>query len=121
MTMEIGMARIGQAVEPGTVRILVDRLWPRGIAKASASWDLWARDLAPSTNLRRWYAHDPEKYAEFRHRYRQELDKAPGPLLSEVLEIVQRQRTVLVTYAREVPLSHVPVLREYLLDCVRRG
>jgi uncharacterized protein YeaO (DUF488 family) len=60
------------------VRILVDRLWPRGIAKAARKWDRWLPELAPSTELRKWYGHDPARFAEFERRYRAEL-AAPTP------------------------------------------
>ena len=60
--------------EDGT-RILVDRLWPRGLTKEEASVDLWLKDVAPSTELRKWFAHDPTKWAEFRSRYHEELKK----------------------------------------------
>jgi len=60
--------------EDGT-RILVDRLWPRGLTKEKARVDLWLKDVAPSTELRKWFAHDPAKWAEFRLRYRQELKR----------------------------------------------
>lgn len=59
-------------------RILVDRLWPRGVAKAEAPFDLWLKDVAPSTDLRRWYGHVPERFAEFDRRYRQELAATPN-------------------------------------------
>jgi uncharacterized protein YeaO (DUF488 family) len=60
--------------EDGT-RILVDRLWPRGLTKEKAKVDLWLKDIAPSTELRKWFAHDPAKWAEFRSRYREELKR----------------------------------------------
>lgn len=70
----IRCARIyGQSSASG-FRILVDRLWPRGIKKEDAGIDLWAKDIAPSNDLRKWFGHDPEKYDEFAARYRQELD-----------------------------------------------
>jgi uncharacterized protein YeaO (DUF488 family) len=59
-------------------RVLVDRLWPRGLSKARARVDLWLKDVAPSTQLRRWYGHDPAKFAAFRARYLHELDVEPG-------------------------------------------
>ena len=60
--------------EDGT-RILVDRLWPRGLTKENTKVDLWLKDIAPSTELRKWFAHDPSKWAEFRSRYREELKR----------------------------------------------
>lgn len=61
-------------------RILVDRLWPRGLTKAKAGIDLWLKEIAPSHELRQWFAHDPEKWAEFQRRYRAELKANPEPL-----------------------------------------
>jgi uncharacterized protein YeaO (DUF488 family) len=67
------------AEEDGT-RILVDRLWPRGLTKQKARIDLWLKDIAPSTGLRKWFAHDPAKWTEFQQRYKKELQKNSGPL-----------------------------------------
>jgi uncharacterized protein YeaO (DUF488 family) len=61
-------------------RILVDRLWPRGLTRQRAAVDLWLKDIAPSTDLRKWFAHDPAKWPEFQKRYRAELRKNPAPL-----------------------------------------
>jgi len=73
--------RVKHAYDPPArddgVRILVDRLWPRGLAKAAAAVDLWLKDLAPSAELRRWFAHDERKWKEFRERYAEELDANP--------------------------------------------
>ena len=66
------------APSPGVRRVLVDRLWPRGVAKADAPIDEWAKDLAPSTELRRWYGHEPDKFREFATRYRAELKTGPA-------------------------------------------
>ena len=69
--------RLKRAYEPPSAadgyRVLVDRLWPRGVSRADARLDEWARELAPSTELRRWFAHDPDRFAEFKRRYAQEL------------------------------------------------
>jgi uncharacterized protein YeaO (DUF488 family) len=61
-------------------RILVDRLWPRGLTRQRAAVDLWLKDIAPTTDLRKWFAHDPHKWPEFQKRYRAELRKNPAPL-----------------------------------------
>lgn len=72
--MEIHTKRVQDPVEPGDgLRILVDRLWPRGVSKALAPWDLWLKEVAPSSELRRWFAHDPGRWDEFQRRYRTEL------------------------------------------------
>lgn len=70
------------------IRILVDRLWPRGLTKEKAKVDLWLKDIAPSTALRKWFGHDPGKWEEFKKRYRQELkeNKVPVSLLKEQME-----------------------------------
>ena len=79
MVAEIRVRRVYDEPGPGDgARILVDRVWPRGVSKADARLDEWAKDLAPSTELRTWYGHDPAKYDEFRRRYLAELD-ASGP------------------------------------------
>jgi uncharacterized protein YeaO (DUF488 family) len=66
--------------EKDGTRILVDRLWPRGLTKEKASVDLWLKEIAPSTELRKWFAHDPAKWTGFQARYRAELEKNPLPL-----------------------------------------
>lgn len=72
--MKVRTKRVQDPVEPADGRrILVDRLWPRGVAKAQATWDLWLKDVAPSTELRRWFAHDPARWDEFQQRYWAEL------------------------------------------------
>jgi len=92
-------------------RVLVDRLWPRGIAKADAPFDEWAKEVAPSTELRRWYGHDPVKFDEFAARYRAELAQ---PLGEEGVARLRRQGeksgVVLVTATRDVEHSAAEVL-----------
>lgn len=95
------------------VRVLVDRIWPRGLRKADARLDDWAKDLAPSTNLRTWYGHDPAKFSEFRRRYADELD-APEPQakLAEVHAQAERQPVTLLTATRELDISQAAVLAD---------
>src|ERR1700761_9116634 len=82
--------RIKRVYEPRSEqdgkRILVDRLWPRGLSKEKAAVDLWLKDVAPSTELRKWFAHDPARWTEFRRRYEEELKQTPAPLRSLTLE-----------------------------------
>src|SRR3954453_20356816 len=74
MAPDVRTKRVYDAAEPGDgYRVLIDRLWPRGISKERAALDEWARDLAPSDELRRWFDHVPERFAKFRERYREEL------------------------------------------------
>jgi uncharacterized protein YeaO (DUF488 family) len=98
-------------------RVLVDRLWPRGIRKQDAALDEWAKDLTPGTDLRRWYGHDPEKFDEFARRYREELDAAPALDAVARLRAVARERPVtLVTAVRDLGHSGARVLRDVLVE-----
>ena len=81
-------------------RILVERLWPRGVAKQEARIDLWSRDTAPSTELRRWFDHDPEKWSEFRRRYFAEL-RGRGEAVSVILDHVRAGPVTFVYASRE--------------------
>ena len=94
-------------------RILVDRLWPRGLTREKANIDLWLKDIAPTTELRKWFDHDPEKWNEFRKRYRAELKKN-----SEQVEILKKQlkkSTVTLVYgAKDVEHNEALVLKNYL-------
>jgi uncharacterized protein YeaO (DUF488 family) len=107
-------ARVYDAPEPGDgTRVLVDRLWPRGIAKAGAPFDLWLKEIAPSTELRHWYNHQPEHYAEFVKRYQRELEE-PGPkeALGELRKLAKAGPVTLLTATRELELSHLSMLAE---------
>lgn len=95
------------------LRILVDRLWPRGIAKAALKHDAWPRALTPSNGLRKWYGHDPNRFAEFRRRYREELAARPDEIAA-LRALVKGRKATLVTATRELELSHAQVLREIL-------
>jgi uncharacterized protein YeaO (DUF488 family) len=95
------------------MRILIDRLWPRGLSKKSLKYDAWPRDLAPSNELRKWYGHDPKRAAEFRRRYRSELT-AHRDELAELRAGIKGRTATLLTATREVELSHAKVLRELL-------
>jgi uncharacterized protein YeaO (DUF488 family) len=95
------------------LRILIDRLWPRGIAKAALKHDAWPRALTPSNELRKWYGHDPQHFAEFRRRYREEL-AAHEDELAALRALVKGRKATLVTATRELELSHAQVLREIL-------
>lgn len=96
------------------IRILADRLWPRGLAKAEAAVDRWMRDLAPSTGLRRWFGHDPSRWEEFRREYAREL-RERADLLDEVRSLARQGRVTLVFGARDEVHNHAVALREVLL------
>ncbi|MGH7118387.1 MAG: DUF488 domain-containing protein [Acetobacteraceae bacterium] len=102
------------APEDGT-RVLVDRLWPRGIAKADAAIVLWMKEIGPSTELRTWFAHDPAKFPEFRRRYRQELH-AHADLLEQLREFARKDRLTLVYSAHDEAHNDAVVLLELLLE-----
>jgi uncharacterized protein YeaO (DUF488 family) len=95
------------------VRILIDRLWPRGISKIKLKLDAWPRELAPSTPLRKWYGHDPARFAEFRRRYKAELAERPKQL-SALRAMVKGRAATLITATRELDLSHAEVMRSIL-------
>lgn len=96
-------------------RVLVDRIWPRGLRKDAVELDDWARDVAPSTGLRRWYGHDRSRFAEFRRRYRQELDDDQArAALQRLRDLADRDRVTLLTATRDVEHSQAEVLRELL-------
>jgi uncharacterized protein YeaO (DUF488 family) len=95
------------------MRVLVDRLWPRGLAKHDVAADLWLRDAAPSSELRRWYGHDSKRWRRFSHRYRVELARQPEVL--ELLDDLRRRAPVTLIFgARDEAHSHAVVLREML-------
>jgi uncharacterized protein YeaO (DUF488 family) len=109
--------RVKRAYEPLSkddgLRILIDRLWPRGLSKNALKLDAWVKHLAPSNALRKWYKHDPEKFAEFRRRYVAEL-KTQGEALDELRKTVKGRAITLLTATKELDLSHATVLRELL-------
>jgi uncharacterized protein YeaO (DUF488 family) len=102
---------------PGEHRVLVDRLWPRGVQRAALDFDEWAKDAAPSAELRRWYGHAPERFAEFARRYKVELDQEPGASAVERLRGLARARgrLVLLTATRDVERSGAAVLADVLV------
>jgi len=100
---------------PAGYRVLVDRLWPRGVRKQAAAIDEWLKDVAPSTELRRWYDHDPARFDEFSRRYRAELAQPPGAdAVEHLAELAGRDRVQLVTATRDVEHSGAAVLRDHL-------
>jgi uncharacterized protein YeaO (DUF488 family) len=96
-------------------RVLVDRLWPRGLARDRAALDDWLRDVAPSDGLRRWYGHDPRRFAEFADRYRAELgDAAHAEALTRLRDHLRAGPVTLLTATRDLALSHAAVLATLL-------
>lgn len=109
----------GQARGDGT-RILVERLWPRGMRKAAVGEDLWLKEIAPSTALRQWYGHRVDRWPEFRRRYRQELRAHRGELDS-VLAKARRGNVTLLYSAHDPQHNSAVVLRELLARARRRA
>jgi uncharacterized protein YeaO (DUF488 family) len=110
----IEIKRVYDPTETGDgVRILVDRLWPRGLSKAALKLDAWPKELSPSNELRKWYRHDPKRYAEFVRRYRNELAAHKGELAA-LHAMIKGRTATLLTATRELDLSHATVLRELL-------
>jgi uncharacterized protein YeaO (DUF488 family) len=96
-------------------RVLVDRLWPRGFRKGDPRIDRWIREVAPSTELRKWYAHQPERFDEFASRYAAELQTPEGAAaLAELRELIRAGSVTLITAARNLDGSHVAVLAKLL-------
>jgi uncharacterized protein YeaO (DUF488 family) len=95
------------------LRILVDRLWPRGLSKAKGHVDLWAKEIAPSTELRKWYAHDPDKWPELKRRYAEELEANPEQVRA-ILEEVKRGDVTFLYAAKDGRFTSAVVLKEYI-------
>ncbi len=119
----MAMIRIKRAfTEPSTrdgMRILVDRIWPRGISKERARIVEWRKDLAPSTSLRKWFGHDPARWTEFRRRYRTELERSRDKL-KKLAQLSHRQTITLVYGAADEQHNQAVVLKE-LIDKSREN
>lgn len=119
MTIEIKRVYEAPAPDDG-YRVLVDRLWPRGLTRDAVRLDEWARELAPSTDLRKWFGHDPARWPEFRTRYLAELRSGGAP--AKLAELVARSRSGRVTLlyaARDVTHNEARVLAEELAEDAR--
>jgi uncharacterized protein YeaO (DUF488 family) len=115
---ELRIARVYDPPGPSDGdRVLIDRLWPRGLSKQAAALDEWCRDVAPSTELRRWYSHDPKRFAEFTARYRAELTEPDAVAALERLRARSRDGIVtLLTAVKELDLSHAAVLATVIAE-----
>lgn len=114
--MTVQVRRIYEPVEQDDGRrVLVDRLWPRGMSKERAALSAWLKDVAPSPQLRTWYAHDPAKFDEFSHRYQDELnDPAHADALAQLRAWAQEGPVTLLTAARRADISEATVLQRML-------
>lgn len=112
--MKIRLKRVYLAPEPGDgIRVLVERLWPRGLSRQVARVDFWPKDAAPSTQLRKWFQHDPELWSEFKKRYFSELDARPAAVKS-LLRLGKEATVTFLFAAREEHFNNAAALKEYL-------
>lgn len=96
-------------------RVLVDRVWPRGVRKEDAQLDDWVKEVAPSTELRKWFGHDPDQFDEFADRYRRELDTGEGQeAVRRLKEAVTGNRLTLLTATKDMEHSHVVILADVM-------
>lgn len=97
------------------LRILVERLWPRGLTREKAAIDHWVKDVAPSPDLRKWYGHEPEKWNEFQRRYREELSKNTAAV-ETLLQLCAGHQVTFVFAAKDEERNSAALLREYLIE-----
>lgn len=115
-TPRIGLKRVYEtAREDDGLRLLVERLWPRGLTKEAAAIDRWFKSIAPSPELRRWYNHVPERWPEFRERYERELAAADAVEIAELVAICETHSVTFVFAARDEARNSAVVLRELIL------
>ncbi|MEM9569901.1 MAG: DUF488 family protein [Pseudomonadota bacterium] len=120
MAYSISVKRVYEAPSPTDgYRILVDRLWPRGLSRDHAAFDAWMKEIAPSHALRRWFAHDPKKWGEFQERYRAELETDTcAALIKSILERAKLEDVTLLFAAKNEKQNNVIVLK-HVLDAQR--
>ncbi len=112
--MPISLKRVYEKPSPEDgKRILVERLWPRGLKKSEARIDDWLKDLAPSTELRKWFSHDPSKWDEFRKRYSKELETKPD-LVLKLAEETRKNKVTFVFASKEEKQNNAAALKEYI-------
>jgi uncharacterized protein YeaO (DUF488 family) len=116
MTGTVRTARVYDTPASGDgIRVLVDRVWPRGLTRESAHVEEWCKQVAPSTELRKWYAHDPVRFAEFARRYRAELQEPErGEAVEHLREVAQAHNLTLVTATKAIEISQAAVLADVI-------
>jgi uncharacterized protein YeaO (DUF488 family) len=116
MAADVRIKRIyDQASPEDGARLLVDRVWPRGVTKDAAALTLWLKEIAPSTALRKWFGHEPARFAEFRRRYLDEI-RANAPALERLRPYLEGGRTTLLYAAHDPAHNNAVVLADYLRD-----
>lgn len=119
--MTVRIKRIYEPAGDGDgTRVLVDRLWPRGVRKADAVVDYWLRGVAPSPELRKWFGHDPARFDAFAAAYRDELERSPDAV-AELLALARAGDVTLLYGARDPVYNHARVLADYLDEALERG
>jgi len=113
---EVHVRRVYDGPEPDDgVRVLVDRVWPRGLSKDKAALGEWCKDVAPSTELRKWYGHDPDRFGEFARRYQTELaDSEHAGALNHLRDLAKRGPLTLLTATKQIDISQAEVLADLL-------
>ena len=121
-TTGVTLRRAYEPAETGEgKRVLVDRVWPRGVSKTALQPDLWLREIAPSTELRKWFDHRPDRWEEFRRRYREELRSGPGrKALDQLVELARQGPVVLLFGARDPEFNQATALREIVEERLAR-
>lgn len=113
-TSSIRLKRVYQPAAPEDgLRVLVERLWPRGLSKADAALDHWAKEIAPSTTLRSWYGHRPARWETFRNRYLRELEENQAAL-NGLMDLCSKQQVTFVFAAKDERRNSAAVLKEYM-------
>ncbi len=119
--MSIRLKRVYEtATEEDGYRVLVDRLWPRGLSKERAKVDLWLKEIAPSTALRKWFDHDPAKWDEFKSLYKRELDQQPEAV-NQLADLAKQRRVTLVYGAKNTEINQAVALQQYLKRKLRQA
>lgn len=116
---DVRVKRIYEApAQDDGLRVLVDRLWPRGVAKTDAHVDSWLKEVAPSPELRKWFAHDPARFDVFRRSYREQLSTDPlhQQAVVSLLQYVRENPTTLLFAAKDLTFNHAMVLRNFILE-----
>lgn len=115
-TTDVQVRRVYDAArDDDGMRVLVDRIWPRGMTKAKAALDEWCKDVSPSTELRKWYGHDPAKFDEFTQRYKAELEApARTQALDHLRELAKAKRLTLLTATKAAGISEAQVLADLI-------
>jgi uncharacterized protein YeaO (DUF488 family) len=116
--MKVAIGRVyDRSTDEDALRILVDRLWPRGLTKERAALDEWCKQVAPSPELRKWYAHVPERFAEFERRYRAELASGEqAEALAHLRDLARDHELLLLTASKDVTISEAALLAALVRD-----